>query len=528
MKPKHIFLYACLLITITCKANNVVLSNVTVINNVSNTGKIIQFDLTWENSWRTASTGNLDGVWVFFKFKDNDDKWYPLRFTDTDITMPVGATYDMGNNSGVTGVGIFIYRSQNGFGTATANGIQAGIQSYPGTFEVRGFAIEMVFVPQGSFYLGDGTDTLTTNSYQTGSPGNPYLVTGIGNTVTIGTTANNLHDNLITTGFNGTLANFPTGYAAFWIMKYEVSQGAYRDFLNTLTYAQQLNRFNLGSPPNSPTGTPLNTGAGFRQYLEIATPGNTAGNTTPAVVGCDANNNNVYDQSSDGEWVAAGFLHWGDAAAYLDWAGLRPMSEMEYEKACRGPLSAVENEYAWGTADLSNVIYSMASPGMATENITNSSSFLGNAIINNRFPTGPVRGGIFATTISTRVSAGASYYGIMELTGNLIEVCVQTNTAAGRSFIGKHGDGLLTSVGNANENYWPGVNGSTNLNASSGIYDGGAGVRSTAGITYKGGYFSNTTPSDCSVSFRFTFAAVVLDNNDQSYVQGFRGVRYAN
>ncbi|HQV62229.1 MAG TPA: hypothetical protein PLG08_15720, partial [Chitinophagaceae bacterium] len=70
-----------ILITLIASANNVQLTNISVTNNGTNTGKIIEFDLTWENSWRTASTGNWDGVWVFFKFKDNDGTWYPLHFT---------------------------------------------------------------------------------------------------------------------------------------------------------------------------------------------------------------------------------------------------------------------------------------------------------------------------------------------------------------------------------------------------------------------------------------------------------------
>jgi hypothetical protein len=40
-------------------------------------------------------------------------------------------------------------------------------------------------------------------------------------------------------------------------------------------------------------------------------------------------------------------------AAFADWSGLRPMSELEYEKACRGyNTPAVPNEYAWGNAKL--------------------------------------------------------------------------------------------------------------------------------------------------------------------------------
>lgn len=45
-----------ILITLIAGANNVQLTNISVTNNGTNTGKIIEFDLTWENSWRTASS----------------------------------------------------------------------------------------------------------------------------------------------------------------------------------------------------------------------------------------------------------------------------------------------------------------------------------------------------------------------------------------------------------------------------------------------------------------------------------------
>jgi hypothetical protein len=50
---------------------------------------------------------------------------------------------------------------------------------------------------------------------------------------------------------------------------------------------------------------------------------------------------------------------------------------------------------------------------------------------------------------STRQEAGASYWGIMELSGNLLERPVTVGNATGRLFTGLHGDGMLTSGGEA-------------------------------------------------------------------------------
>lgn len=526
-----------LFMAVAAKANNVQLSNISVSNNAANTGKIIEFDLSWENSWRTASTNNWDGVWVFFKFKDNDGRWYPLRFTGTNNNMPTGFTHDMGNNVGVTGVGMFIYRSANGAGTATAIDVRAGIQSMPGTFEVRGFAIEMVYIPQGSFWIGDGS--IGNRAYQSGRTGNnPFQVTGNGNTIIHGTGTGMLYDTINPALTGNLLTGFPTGYSAFWIMKYELSGGAYRDFLNTLSYAQQRNR--IYYTPNSATGTWLMDSAwvNFRRVnLEIATPGIapvSGGLGTPAVIGCDFDNDNIYNETTDGEWITYNLTNWGDCAAYLDWAGLRPMTEMEYEKACRGPLSPVVEEYAWGNADRATQQYTLTNAGMNNESVSNPSSAFGNfmdVFTTNGIATAPARGGIFATAISTRISSGAGYYGALELSGNVEELTITTANVAGRSFTGKHGDGLLTSVGNANENYWPGVNGTTGTSVSPGLYDGGQGVRSAGGIIERGGSFEmNYTVAQISNRF-FTPNSGVSEYENWSHpsvYMGIRGVRDAN
>lgn len=35
--------------------------------------------------------------------------------------------------------------------------------------------------------------------------------------------------------------------------------------------------------------------------------------------------------------------------AFADWAGLRPMPELEYAKAARGPQAPIGTEYPWNT-----------------------------------------------------------------------------------------------------------------------------------------------------------------------------------
>ena len=68
---------------------------------------------------------------------------------------------------------------------------------------------------------------------------------------------------------------------------------------------------------------------------------------------------------------------------------------------------------------------------------------------------GPLRVGCFANASSTRVGAGASYYGAMNLTGNLRERIITVGDADGRSYLGTHGDGNLSVQGNHTNADWP-------------------------------------------------------------------------
>ncbi|HEX2898177.1 MAG TPA: hypothetical protein VHS96_00505, partial [Bacteroidia bacterium] len=73
-------------------------------------------------------------------------------------------------------------------------------------------------------------------------------------------------------------------------------------------------------------------------------------------------------------------------------------------------------------------------------------------------PQGPLRCGFAGHANSDRLQAGAGYYGHMELSGNLWELCVSTR-ATGLGFSGNHGDGTLAENGEADVPTWPGPDG---------------------------------------------------------------------
>ena len=397
-----------------------------------------------------------------------------------------------------------------------------GVTNLPGSFDVKGFAIEMVRLPLETTYsLGDGSGGAT---YQTSTtPAIPYLVNT--NTITMGTTAGLLNDFY----GNGVLATgFPIGYNTLgasmnlYMMKHEISQAAYRDFLNTLTYTQQTTRTVV--LPNSAAGTFVLGNTSRRNGMKIATPG--VSTATPAVYGCDLNNNLTYNEATDGEWIACGYLTYMDLAAFLDWAALRPMTELEFEKACRGPLTPVNGENATGTTGIVvGPAWPISNGGANNEIVTTYSGSVFNANItyNPVSPTGnsPMRVGTHATAFATRISAGAGYYGALDLSGNITEFVVTTQNAAGRSYTGASGNGTLNAAGDADEDFWPGINGNITVTTANAAYAGTTGVTGAAGFQPRGGNCSSGTATPLVVSNRLSGGGT----STRSAVDGGRGVK---
>lgn len=442
---RSLILMFCLLLVVPMimTANNVSVSNVFLTGqNTTDDYTLVEFDLSQENSWR-ISTGasNWDAVWVFVKYKTSGGDWQHCYLNNsgnstgsgTAATVQVGLL-DEGSSFHITtnpALGAFIYRSGVGSGAFSitdaqlrwnygANGVADGA-----TVNIKVSVIEMVYVPEGSFYVGSGGEE-TSEFYAAPNTTSPYQITGEG-AITVAATGDKLY--YPSTSYGGDQsgpipAAFPKGYAGFYSMKYEVSQQQYIDFLNTLTATQAGNRF-----PNKNT---------YRHAITVS--------------------EGVY--STTNPYVACNWLTFMDGAAYADWAGLRPMTELEYEKACRGSQSVVANEYAWGTSTNASSAYTLSNAGASNESIaTNYSTSAGNVsyIFTDGNIDGPLRVGIFATSSSSRVDAGASYWGIMELSGNLRERTVTVGNSTGRSFTGQHGNGALSTAGHADVSNWPGL-----------------------------------------------------------------------
>jgi formylglycine-generating enzyme required for sulfatase activity len=485
-------------------ANNVTVANVDLKSPGGGAVKA-EFDLAWENAWRDAS--NYDACWVFVKYSvDAGVTW-------SHATMAASGTNPAGTSGG-TGTGLdivvpsdkkgaFIQRAAVGSGAVVNTDVQLvwdfatdGVLPSQSA-RIKVFAIEMVYVPEGSFYVGDGTTTTLRGHFEAGTSGAAFQITGEG-AITLGgggagSLGNNNASGMETADdFNDSTsqtlpAAFPKGYAAFYLMKTEISQGQYCDFLNTLTATQQ--------------GSRHDSALHFAQYRNFIKKTS----ASPAVFGCDADNDagpsnavtnvELLNESTDGEWVACNYLSWYDGAAYIDWAALRPMTELEFEKACRGTTTPVADQYAWGSTNLETATASLTG-GATTDEAPNQ----GNCNYSSCSPDGPYRCGSYADASSTRQNAGAGYDGCLDLSGNLNDRAVSVGITSSRAFTGAHGNGALNSSGSADVTGWP---------------------SSAVGIGVRGGLY-NQTADYARVSDRFR-GAVTWTGRYNTY--GSRGAR---
>ncbi|NBV14817.1 MAG: hypothetical protein EBS07_12250, partial [Sphingobacteriia bacterium] len=490
------FALALLLWAHVARANNIQVANVALtgqdvsagVNNANNF-TFIEFDLSWQNSWRMpASSGlnNWDGAWVFVKFRKSVNgvfgPWEHARLSQsghlTGSGTPAIINAELQNpfvayNSTTNPVlGVFIYRSGIGSGSFTQNLLNLKWNYRNNNIndndivEVKVFAVEMVYIPGGPFDLGDGVVSNLSGQFSSSSSSIPFRVQSEDSLRLGGNTSGSLQNNnssgmLTTDDFNSTTsqtlaATFPKGYQSFYMMKYEISQQQYVDFLNTLSRINQNLR--------TATDLSLNTTSVSNVFVMSGTSSvqnrngircNSTINPTEAIeFYCDLNANGTGRDSVDGQWIACNFLNWADVATYLDWSGLRPMTELEYEKAARGYFFADTSQFAWGSKHAVSAA-AINRGGQANEFV---STPLANAAYGSSL-TGPLKVGAFSQNSFGRVSSGAGYFGAMELSGNISEICISIGNTGGRSYTGMHGDGMInTTFGIHNVVSWPGSN----------------------------------------------------------------------
>jgi hypothetical protein len=474
-------------------ANNIRIKKLSLTDTLKTTKDVkIKFDLSWENSWRDDI--NWDAAWITAKVKRANGSWKHIKFQTTGNSIdgnPQTAKIVVPSDR----MGAFIYRSGKGSGNIDLSGIKLawnyGIDSVANidSAEIRFFATEMVYVPQGGFAFGDSftpakniysqasSDRLVpsifknfiaadTLKYGSNTPMFSIISDKTTPKLTTASTSSgamNNGDQVIIDGIyiNGTkgigitntepfkYSSFPVGYKAFYAMKYEVSQGQYTDFLNTT----KIITSNLpGMPPGMMSNLlPLpNSPSQPLVRFSIEKQGETYIVSRPDRAMDYATSNHVF--------------------AFANWSSLRPMTELEFEKAARGPLAPTYNDRAngqtpqgymspMGNNDLLINVLKLNGAENGTEAPTTSDStkflaYYGNTIEGGDGGTGSYRVGVFATSSSSRKSSGASYYGIMGLNDNVAELVISLSSENSRSFKDVNGIGENSPTGNPIMSHW--------------------------------------------------------------------------
>lgn len=462
----------------TTNANNVNITSTSV------SGSNITFNISWDNSWNAnVAPNNWDAVWVFVKYQDCATRLWNHASLST-LAGDHSAASPLKADPVADGKGVFVRRSALGGGNISSTSVTLKMTIPAGTYNYKVYGIEMVNVPQGNFEIGDGVSSSTYNSY----------------TVTAASQSGGISSAVLGGGSVAVPSTYPVGYNSFYCMKYEITQEQYVEFLNSLTYTQQAER--VIADPISAAGTYAFANA-YRNGIIISAPGSNA--ALPAVFACDASPG-IVNNSDDGQNIPCSYLSWGDLAAYLDWSALRPMTELEFEKVCRGPMPRIAGEYPWGSTNMTAIYSTLAgviNDFTSSESYTPTSNGLCVTAVNSgNAAYGPLRAGVFATGSSGRESAGASYYGAMEMGGNMMERTISTANASGAAFNGTLGDGTLLAGGDSNAATWPSPS-------------------TAAGVGQRGGNWVNLTPY-VRTSDRINAATT---DASRAYVYGGRGVR---
>ena len=502
-------------------ANNLQLSNLDEVNiNTAANAMTFSCNLSQDNSWYNSY--NFDAVWVFMKYSpDGGATWKHAHMAGSGIN-PAGFSLPAAFQNQFEIVvpsdqtGFFVQRTGPGTGNINLTGLQfvwnygqdgvsSALAQAANTLHTV-YGIEMVYVPQGAFQAGDGNGNFS-NEYPLGGA-NPWYIQSERAITTTASGSAYYYQNSGASGDeypNGAVftvpASYPKGFNAFYLMKYELTEGQWVSFFNTLPLA-------------------------VRPYRDI-TSNNLGGKNSQGVVYRNTISWNAGLPSSPATTSRpsrpVSFVSWPDVAAYAAWAALRPITELEFEKAARGkdnqPLAG---EYVWGstaiTAATSGGIVPNADEN-GVETLSDGSNINANA---GGFSSGdgrsggiaagqagPLRVGIFAASASnpTRQSSGSGFYGNMELSGDLAQpvVTVGRPESVG-NFQGTNGTGNLNVSGFATNNDWPGFNPATSQ------------VDHTIGIGYRGGDFLSPSTTVFMTSAR-TYA--VRDPDSQGCAQRY-------
>lgn len=434
LKINLIFLFLLMFVSSKGFSTNLKIENVTYSAPTSE----ISFDISWENSWRldASSDGLHDAVWVFVKYKSCDSELgffhVLLSTTMTDHTLETGLMANAIDNS-PDNTGIMLRRSDVGSGDITPKRVTLALLNIPSdATEIKVYGTEMTYIKEDAFYVGDGLrnrNILREGGDNGNTLANSYYIDSE-NLIPVGDQVGKLwctetraagwgpftiEQPFLNLQSSGIPSTYPKGYKSFYAMKTEITQQQYADFLNSLS-RQDVYRYYSRSIP-------------FGRTIDVYGKG------------YPTDYHNLY--SLQGSWPnistsgrphqAQAILNWYDIMGFLSWAALRPLTELEYEKVCRGPELPMPYQFPWG--DTSNRLPGQrVNLGTAEETVTNVGQ---EGVSNTIFP--GYNNMIYAMRvgyqgkeglITNRKTLAAGYYGNLGLGDNVFEwyVAIRDNS----------------------------------------------------------------------------------------------------
>ena len=162
-----------LLLTQQALSNNVQVSNVRLTGqDTAGNFTLVEFDISWENSWRySGGPSNWDAAWIFVKYRIGaSGQWQHAWLNNTGHITCGNGTIANGflspelpyNSSTNPSMGVFLHRSSTSSGSFACQDVRlrwnygSNSVSDIAQVDIKVFAIEMVYIPQGSFYVGSG------------------------------------------------------------------------------------------------------------------------------------------------------------------------------------------------------------------------------------------------------------------------------------------------------------------------------------------------------------------------------------